>query len=213
MSAPPCWCSRPAASRGLAVVLLSFVFSCVSVMPMETTVSAASPAVVTRGVTYDASALARVGVPATETRLASSRQVAGLREGAASPSFEAHVAPTTSPRSFVAANLADDGAQLALGSGRFTNANFASGQLEAHFAKHADEWGAIGQDAYLARARSMLSSDPGGNLAGFVRSNGDVLRYNVRTNEFAVGSSSGVIRTLFRPDDGMDYWLKQVAAG
>jgi len=112
-----------------------------------------------------------------------------------------------------ATNLADDGAQLALGSGRFTNANFSAGQLERHFAKHADEWGAIGQDAYLARARSMLSSDPGGNLWGFVRSNGDVIRYNVRTNEFAVGSSSGVIRTLFRPDDGLDYYLAQVPAG
>ena len=106
MSASPCWCSRFAAARRVAVVLLSFVVSCVSVMPMETTVSAASTALITRGFTYDAPELARVGVPATETCVASSRQVAGLREGAASPSFEAHVAPTTPHATFVATNTA-----------------------------------------------------------------------------------------------------------
>jgi hypothetical protein len=116
---------------------------------------------------------------------------------------------TFSPRS-VATEAAAGGEQLALGSGRFTNAEFAPGELEAHFAKHAGEWGAIGEDSYLARARSMLSSDPGGDLLGSVRANGDVLRFNVRTGEFAVGSSDGVIRTLFRPDAGLDYWLAQV---
>ncbi len=117
MSASPCWCSRFAAARRVAVVLLSFVVSCVSVMPMETTVSAASTALITRGFTYDAPELARVGVPATETCVASSRQVAGLREGAASPSFEAHVAPTTPHATFVAteaAALADDHIVLGL---------------------------------------------------------------------------------------------------
>lgn len=163
--------------------------------------------------TYDVPTISRVGDREFDDASASAARLRDVREGSASLSVEARGTSTTPSAQGVATNLADDGAQLALGSGRFSNANFATGQLEAHFAKHADEWGAIGQDAYLARARSMLGSDPGGNLVGFVRSNGDVLRYNVRTNEFAVGSSSGVIRTLFRPDDGIDYWLKQVAAG
>ncbi len=122
-------------------------------------------------------------------------------------SAEARPMPTTPSAAVVATEA---GEQLALGSGRFTNGNFAPGQLESHFAKHAGEWGAIGEDAYLARARSMLSSDVGGEIRGAVRANGDVLRYNVRTNEFAVGASDGTIRTLFRPTDGLDYWLSQV---
>lgn len=36
--------------------------------------------------------------------------------------------------------------------------------------------------------------------------------YNIRTNEFAVGSSEGTVRTLFRPKDGIHYWNKQVGA-
>ncbi len=47
-----------------------------------------------------------------------------------------------------------------------------------------------------------------GEIRGLVRSNGDVLRYNTRTNEFAVGAADGTIRTLFRPADGLDYWLR-----
>jgi pyocin large subunit-like protein len=29
-------------------------------------------------------------------------------------------------------------------------------------------------------------------------------------HEFAVGAADGTIRTLFRPQDGVAYWLKQV---
>jgi pyocin large subunit-like protein len=45
---------------------------------------------------------------------------------------------------------------------------------------------------------------------GHVRANGDVLRYNVRTNEFAVEVADGTIRTLFRPRKRMAYWLQQM---
>jgi pyocin large subunit-like protein len=90
--------------------------------------------------------------------------------------------------------------------------NFAKGQLDKHFAKHAGEWGAgnITKEAYLKRAQDLLSRKTGDNILGAVRSNGDILRYNARTNEFAVGTAEGVIRTLFRPAEGMAYWLRQV---
>lgn len=42
------------------------------------------------------------------------------------------------------------------------------------------------------------------------RANGDILRYNTRTNEFAVGAQDGTIRTLFRPKDRLNYWNKEV---
>ena len=90
--------------------------------------------------------------------------------------------------------------------------NFAEGQLEKHFAKHAGEWGAgnITQTGYLKRAQDLLSREVGGDILGATRSGGDILRYNVRTNEFAVGAADGTIHTLFRPQDGMSYWLEQV---
>lgn len=35
-------------------------------------------------------------------------------------------------------------------------------------------------------------------------------RFNVVTNEFAVQTAEGTIRTFFRPTEGVAYWLKQV---
>jgi hypothetical protein len=54
-----------------------------------------------------------------------------------------------------------------LSSGRFTNATFAKGELGKHFVKHKDEWGAVGIDAYQARARSLLSSEIGNGIPRF----------------------------------------------
>lgn len=103
------------------------------------------------------------------------------------------------------------GATKLLPAARYAPKGFASSQLEAHFAKHAGEWGAgnITQAGYLKRAQSLLGSEVGGDIAGAARANGDILRYNMRTNEFAVGAADGTIRTLFRPQDGMAYWLNQ----
>src|SRR5262249_8851079 len=73
------------------------------------------------------------------------------------------------------------------------------GELERHFGKHAKEWGAeqIGQEEYLRRARELLNSRPDGEILGATRANGDILRYNMRTNELAVGTAEGGIRTFF----------------
>jgi hypothetical protein len=187
----------------LLVALLAAVIAPTGPHPGTTSASAAV-------FTYDAPAIVGVDAHETADSLAAPAQNAGPREWSASPPSSARATSTTPLARSVATEAAAGGEQLALGSGRFTNAEFAPGDLEAHFAKHAGEWGAIGEDSYLARARSMLSSDPGGDLLGSVRANGDVLRFNVRTGEFAVGSSDGVIRTLFRPDAGLDYWLAQV---
>jgi RHS repeat-associated protein len=96
---------------------------------------------------------------------------------------------------------------------RYAPKDFAQGQLERHFNKHASEWGAgnITQAGYLKRARDLLGRDIGGDILGQVRAEGgDILRYNARTNEFAVGAADGTIRTMFRPKEGIAYWLKQV---
>lgn len=92
----------------------------------------------------------------------------------------------------------------------YASANFAPGQLDAHYNKHQAEWGGgITKPDYLAKARALLSSTPGGNILQKVRPNGDVLHYNQSTNEFAAGTGSGIIRTLFRPTGGIGYWNKQ----
>ncbi len=126
------------------------------------------------------------------------------------PVLAAVVAPENGCCCVAPTSALDDVGQLALPSGRFTNAEFAPGKLAPHYADHAGEYGAIGIDAYVSRARSLLSTDVGNGVRGFTRSNGDVIRYSVRTNELAIGTSDGVIRTLFRPTDGLDYYLTRV---
>ncbi len=67
--------------------------------------------------------------------------------------------------------------------------------------------GNITKEAYLKRARSLLSAPEGGDILGHTRPNGDVLRYNHRTNELAIARADGTIKTMFRPRDGYEYWL------
>jgi RHS repeat-associated protein len=109
-------------------------------------------------------------------------------------------------------DAARGGARL-LARGRWAPTAFRAGELDIHFAKHAAEWGAgnITKGGYLTRARQLLSSDVGGQIQGFTRRNGDVVRYNARTNEFAVAASDGTIRTLFRPTEGAVYYAGEAA--
>jgi len=105
------------------------------------------------------------------------------------------------------------GRGAAEGAEGYVAKDFATGQLENHFSKHAAEWGAgnITQGGYLTRARQLLSSDLGRDIDGFTRANGDIVRYNIKTNEFAIGAADGTIRTLFRPTRGVQYYLEQLA--
>jgi len=86
---------------------------------------------------------------------------------------------------------------------------FGPGELDNHFTKHASDYGAgnITKAAYLKRAQDLFLRPAGGDILEFIRPNGDVLRYNKRTNEFGVRTASDRIRTLFRPKDGYQYWL------
>ncbi|MBV9948536.1 MAG: Hint domain-containing protein [Myxococcales bacterium] len=98
------------------------------------------------------------------------------------------------------------------GAATVTPGNFQPGQLQAHFDKHKGEWPpGLTQQQYLDGARNLLSQFPGGNVLGFTRANGDVLRYDTATNEFAVMAKDGTIRTYFRPTNGINYWNSQVA--
>ncbi len=87
---------------------------------------------------------------------------------------------------------------------------FRPGKLASHFRDHAHEWTPPmpNEGTYLQRAIELLSAPPG-NILEQVRPNGDILRYNPVTNEFAVMASDGTIRTLFRPKTGITYWNNQ----
>jgi len=61
---------------------------------------------------------------------------------------------------------------------------------------------------YVKGAWKFMHKSPTGTLIK-KRANGDILKYHPKTNTFGVMNSSGVPRTIFRPTDGMRYWLGQ----
>jgi hypothetical protein len=85
--------------------------------------------------------------------------------------------------------------------------DFYTGQLEAHYIKHKDEFGNITMEQYLSGAKILLNSLPGKDILEKSRENGDVLRYRISTGEFAVMTKDGRIRTYFKTN--YKYWLKQ----
>lgn len=91
--------------------------------------------------------------------------------------------------------------------------NFSSQQqLDSHYEKHVvqqKEFGTISKQEYLKRAQQLVKSSPGGNILVKTRSNGDRLFYHKQTNEFAVLTEKGVIKTFFKPKDGVEYYNRQ----
>lgn len=81
---------------------------------------------------------------------------------------------------------------------------FAPGKWFSHFIKHGREFGYTTSVQYLRGAQRLTGGGPG--ISTFTRANGDRLFYNAATNEFGVLSGGGVIRTYFRPTDGINYW-------
>lgn len=80
---------------------------------------------------------------------------------------------------------------------------FAPGRWLPHFEKHAAEFGYRNAVEYLRGARNLVARS---GVQTFTRASGDKLFYDAATNEFAVMRADGVLRTYFRPPDGINYW-------
>lgn len=63
-------------------------------------------------------------------------------------------------------------------------------------------------DQYVKKAHAFVGHPPSGTLT-MTRPNGDTLYYDPKANIFAVANKDGAPRTMFKPDDGADYWEKQ----
>ncbi|KAA0992038.1 hypothetical protein [Dyadobacter aurulentus] len=78
-----------------------------------------------------------------------------------------------------------------------------------HWKKHGAEFPEfLNAKQYVEGAKNFMHNSPAGTLMK-TRANGDILKYHPGTNTFGVIDASGVPRTMFRPTDGMKYWLGQ----
>lgn len=79
--------------------------------------------------------------------------------------------------------------------------------LESHFEKHGDEFDYATAEEYEQAASDVINSPDA--LHKTEKEDGDDVYYIPETNEFVVLSTSGFIRTYFKPTDGMDYYERQ----
>ena len=89
---------------------------------------------------------------------------------------------------------------------------FIGKHYDKHVIKRA-EWGKktiMSITKYLNKARELINAPIGEDIQGFTSKNGFTFRYNIVTNEFATAKPDGLIETLYRPTDGMSYWLDQI---
>jgi hypothetical protein len=87
---------------------------------------------------------------------------------------------------------------------------FRPGKWLEHFMRHGEEFLDLGvrtSAQYLQRAQTLLGGAPG--ISTFVRAGGDKLFYRAATNEFLVVSKDNIIRTFFRPENGILYWFQE----
>jgi pyocin large subunit-like protein len=84
----------------------------------------------------------------------------------------------------------------------------AEENAQRSFERNGETFGAKSADDYVAKVHAFVSDPPKGSET-LKRSNGDLLIYDPKGNTFAVVSREGAPRTMFKPDQGADYWDEQ----
>ncbi|MEN5145457.1 S-type pyocin family protein [Brevundimonas diminuta] len=84
----------------------------------------------------------------------------------------------------------------------------ADAKVQRLFERNGADFGARTAEDYLVKVRAFTENTPRGTET-VKRPNGDTLFYQASTNTFAVVDRNGVPRTMFKPDDGADYWARQ----
>jgi hypothetical protein len=83
-------------------------------------------------------------------------------------------------------------------------------RLQEHFEKHGAEFNAATPDGYLLLAQALRDRDVGGPVLEARRSDGVTTRFDRGSGAFIAFESDGTIRTFFRPNDGENYFWRQL---
>jgi pyocin large subunit-like protein len=86
----------------------------------------------------------------------------------------------------------------------------AEENAQYQFTKNGGDFSAASESDYVLKAHAFVDKPPRG-VQTLDRSNGDKLIYDAKANVFAVVSSTGAPRTMFKPRGGASYWAQQKA--
>ena len=84
----------------------------------------------------------------------------------------------------------------------------AEENAQYQFGKNGHDFGASTEAEYVAKAHAFIDHPPA-DIQTVDRRNGDRLLYDAKQNVFAVVSSEGAPRTMFKPRGGATYWTQQ----
>lgn len=101
--------------------------------------------------------------------------------------------------------------EKALSSKKWYGAEFSNEKkLDKHLDRHLNEYGDITKNEYLNTAKRLLAASTDDDVEGFISEAGFIFKYRNSTNDFVIGRPDGKISTLFKPDEGIDYWKEQI---
>jgi pyocin large subunit-like protein len=149
-----------------------------------------------------ASAVAVRDVRAEQSRPARSEAFADAGPMSRSSAQDSGPSSTLDPRDQPIPKL--DGRPIWTANSRHTAEENAVRQFE----RNGEDFGVHSMEDYARKARQFVENPPG-TAQTLKRENGDVLIYDPNSNVFAVASSAGVPRTMFKPRDGASYWAEQ----
>jgi hypothetical protein len=79
------------------------------------------------------------------------------------------------------------------------------------FERNGETFGADTVAEYVDQAHAFIAKPPSGVERATRSRNGDKLFYDAKSNTFLVATKDGAPRTMFKPDDGAEYWARQKA--
>jgi pyocin large subunit-like protein len=95
--------------------------------------------------------------------------------------------------------------------GRVAATVFFPGKLETHYGDHGKEFfPAMSIEEYEARAKNFFAQEPTRTTEYFYDIDDILYRYDTKTNEFGMCTSSGAMITYFLPTNKLIYWYRQV---
>jgi pyocin large subunit-like protein len=85
----------------------------------------------------------------------------------------------------------------------------AAEAAQKQFRRNGETFGADTVEEYVDQAHAFLAKPPSGVERATRSRNGDQLLYDPKSNTFLVATRDGAPRTMFKPDDGAEYWANQ----
>nr|DAY58410.1 MAG TPA: hypothetical protein [Caudoviricetes sp.] len=81
--------------------------------------------------------------------------------------------------------------------------------LNNHWNNHGNQYPGFTKEQYKARALELIESPVSDTVLGHIDGSGIVVRYDKKTNDFVKGRPSRGIYTMFKPDEGLKYYLER----